>query len=65
MMRDEANDPFAVGWRQPPTRVRQPIRQPVDSDAPIRVEHDLDDRRIFKPCRDRGSQSRAQHARTA
>ena len=63
MMRDETNDSFAVGGRQPFARVRQPIRQPVDPDAAIRIEHDLDDRRIFEPCRDRGSQRGAQHAR--
>ena len=46
-------------------RVRQPIGQPVDPDAAIRIEHDLDNRRIFKPCRDRRSQRGAQHARAA
>jgi len=42
MMRNEANDPFTVRWRQE-------LRQPVDPNAAIRIEHDLDDDRIFKP----------------
>ena len=54
MMRDKADDPFAVGLRQALARVRKPLRQPVDPDAAIRIEHDLDDTRIFEPCRYRG-----------
>jgi hypothetical protein len=50
MMGDQANDPFTVRWRQALARVRQPVRQPVDPDAPIRIEQDLDDARIFEPC---------------
>jgi hypothetical protein len=65
MMGDEADDPFAVGWRQPCARVRQPIGQPVDPDASIRIEHDLDNRRVFKPRGDRRPQRGAQHARAA
>ncbi len=65
MMRDEANNPFAVGGRQPLTCVRQPIGQPVDPDASIGIEHDFDDARIFEPRGDRRPQRGAQHARTA
>jgi hypothetical protein len=64
-MRNEANDAFTVRWRKELTRVRQPIRQPVDPNAAIRIEHDLDDARIFKLGSDRRSQRRAQHARAA
>jgi hypothetical protein len=65
MVRDKANDSFAVSWRQPLTRVRKSIRQTVDSDAAIRIEHDFDDAKISKPCRDRQPQRCAQHAGAA
>jgi hypothetical protein len=65
VMGDKADDPFAIGWRQPFAGLRKPIRQPVDPDAAIRIEHDLNDARIFKPCRDRRPQRGAQHARAA
>jgi hypothetical protein len=36
MMRDKADDAFAIGKRQPFPCVRKPVRQPVD--AAIRIE---------------------------
>lgn len=65
MMRDKANDPFTIGWDQLFAGVRKPIRQSVDPDAPVRIEHDLDDRRILEPSGDCGSQRGAQHAGAA
>jgi hypothetical protein len=59
MMRDEANDSFAAGWCQALARVRKPIRQPVDPDAAIGIEYAFDDRRVFEPFLDRGSERRA------
>lgn len=44
MVRDEANDALAVGGRQPFTRVGESLRQAVDPEPPIGVEHHLDDR---------------------
>jgi hypothetical protein len=43
--------------------VCQPFGQPVDPDAAIRIEHDLDNRRVFKPRGDRRPQRGTQHAR--
>jgi hypothetical protein len=65
VMGDKANNPFAIGRRQPFAGVRKPIGEPVDPDAAIRIKHNFDDAGIFKPYRYRGSQSRAQHARAA
>jgi len=65
MMRDKAKNSFAVSWRQPLARDRKSIRQTVDPDAAIRIEHDFDDAKIFKPCRDRQPQRCAQHAGAA
>ena len=62
VMGDEANDSLSIGRRQPCARVRQPIGQPVDPDASIRIEHDLDNRRVFKPRGDHRPQRGAQHA---
>jgi hypothetical protein len=52
MMGDEADDPFAVGWRQPFARVVKPVRKPFDPDAAIWIEHDLNDRGVFAPSCD-------------
>ena len=43
MVGDQANDPFAIGRRQPLTRIGKPARQPVDPEPPVGVQHHLDD----------------------
>jgi len=62
LTRDKADNPFAVGRSQPFAGVRKPVGKPFNPDAAIRIEHDLDDRRIFGLAGDRGSQHRVQHA---
>jgi hypothetical protein len=65
MVGDETHDPLAVSGRQVLSGIDEAFGQAVDPEATIRVEHDLDDGRIFEPVRDRRPQGRAQHARAA
>jgi hypothetical protein len=53
VMGDEAHDPLAVGGSQSFASVRQTFCQSVDPQATVRIEHHLDDRRVFKPRADR------------
>jgi hypothetical protein len=48
MVRDQPHDAFAIGGREPLTRVGQPFGQTVDPDATVGVQHHLDDRGIFQ-----------------
>jgi len=64
MVRDQPDDPFAIGGRHPAPRIGNPRSQPVDPEPTVGIEHDLDDRRIIEPKRDLWSKCRAQHART-
>ena len=65
MVGDEPNDPFAVGRRQPLSRIGEPARQPVDPEPPVGVQHHLDDAWVFEEGGDRRSERGAQHARAA
>jgi len=65
MMRDEANDAFAVSGRQLLACVAQPFREPVDPQPPVRVQHHLDDGGVFQMPGDGRTQRRAQHPRAA
>jgi len=65
MVRDEPNNALAVSGREPPTRVGQSLREPVDPQPPVRVQHHLDDGRVFQMPSDRRTQRRAQHPRAA
>jgi hypothetical protein len=48
MVRDQAHDALAIGGRQPLARVGQPFGKPVDPDAPVGIQHHLDDGRVFQ-----------------
>ena len=65
MVRDEPDDPFAVGRRQPLARIGKPARQPIDPEPPVGVEHHLDDAGVFEERGDRRPERGAQHARAA
>src|SRR3546814_200673 len=65
MMRDEADDAFAIGGAQPGAAIRDALAEPVDPEAAVRIEHDLDDLRVGKPTGDRRSECGLQHARAA
>ncbi len=51
MMRDQAHDALAVGRDRRLAGIGQALRQPVDPEPPIGVEHHLDDRGIFQKAR--------------
>ena len=51
MMRDQPHDAFAIGGRQVAARIGQPFGQSVDPDAPVRVQHHLDDGHVFQSSR--------------
>ena len=65
MVRDQPDDPLAIGSGHPDPRIGDPCAEPVDPQPPVGIEHDLDDRGIFKPGGDLRSQRGAQHARAA
>ena len=65
MVRDEADDPLTVGWRQQLTGIRKPFGETVDPEPPIGVEHHLDDRGVVQKPGDGGAERGAQHARAA
>ncbi len=65
MMRDKADDPLAIGGGQHRARIGNPKPEPVDPEPSVGIEHDFDDRRVFKPGPDLGPKRRAEHARTA
>jgi len=63
MMRDKSQDAFAIARRQTLSGIGKSTRQPVDPEPTVGVEHNLDDRWVFKPERDRRAKRGAQHAR--
>jgi hypothetical protein len=65
VMRDEANNAFAVGGREPFSGVGEPLGQAVDPEPPVGIEHHLDDRRVFQESGDGGAEGCAQHARAS
>ena len=65
VMRHEAHDALAIRGRQTHSRVCQAGREPVEPEPSVRVQHDLDDCRIFQPGADRRAERRPQHARAA
>jgi hypothetical protein len=62
MVGDEADDALAIDCGKSLSRIEQSVREPVDPEPPIRVEHDLDDRGVFQESGDRRPQRGAQHA---
>jgi hypothetical protein len=63
VVRDEADDPFAIAGRQPLPGIDKSNCQPIDPEPTVGVEHHLDDFSIFQPQRDRRTQCCPQHAR--
>ena len=65
MMRDEPHDALAVCRQKPLTGVGQSLRETVDPQSPVWVQHHLDDSRVFQMPGDGRTQRRAQHPRAA
>jgi hypothetical protein len=65
MVRDQADDALAIGGRQSLPGIGQPFRETVDPDAPVGVQHHLDDGSVFEEAGDGWSQRGAQHPRAA
>jgi hypothetical protein len=65
MVGDQAHDALAIGGRQSLARIGQPFGEPVDPDAPVGVQHHLDDGGVFQKARDGRAERGAQHARAA
>ena len=63
LMRDEAHDAFAIVWRQTFAGIDQTTRQPIDPEATIWIEHDLDNLGVFQEERDGWTERGTQHAR--
>jgi hypothetical protein len=64
MMGYQPNDALTIGSRESLSRIGQPLRQTVDPDPTVGVQHHLDDTRVLKQPRDRSAERCAQHART-
>ena len=62
MVGHQAHDALGVVGREAGAGVFQSTRQPVDPEAAIRVEHDLDDGRVFEVAGDGWPKRSAQHA---
>jgi hypothetical protein len=54
-----------TGGREPLPRIGQPLRQTVDPDPTVGVQHHLDDTRVLEKSSDRRAERGTQHARTA
>jgi len=65
MVGNQTNDPLAVRRGQAFPGIGQPLGKPVDPEAAVGVEHDLDDRRVIEPGSNRGPERSAQHPRAA
>ena len=65
VMRDQTHDAFAVDRRQSLARISQPFGETINPDAPVRVQHHLDDGNVFQKPRDGWTERRSQHARAA
>jgi hypothetical protein len=65
MMGNEPHDALAVGRGETLAGICQASRQPINPEPAIGIEHDLDDRSVFEPGRDRWPERGSQHARAA
>ena len=59
------HDAFAVDRRQSLARISQPFGETINPDAPVRVQHHLDDGNVFQKPREGWTERRSQHARAA
>ena len=64
MMGHQPDDALTIGGRQPLPRIGQPLRETVNPDPTVGVQHDLDDARVLKKPFNRRAERSAQHART-
>jgi hypothetical protein len=64
MVRDKPQDAFPIARRQTLSGIEKSTREPIDPEPTVGVEHDLNDRGVFEPERDRRPKRGAQHART-
>ena len=62
VMRDEADDALAVSSGHLEPAVADPFAKPIDPEAPVRVEHDLDDDGVGQPLGNGTSERGMQHA---
>jgi hypothetical protein len=65
MVRDQAYDALAIGGRQTLAGVGQTGGKSVNPEPAVRVEHNLDNGRVFEPGRDVGAERGPQHAGAA
>jgi len=65
VMRDQADNAFAVGCRQPLTRIGKTFGQAVDPQPPVGVEHHFNDAGIVEVARNCWAKRGAQHPRAA
>src|SRR6185312_8872339 len=65
MVRDKPDNTLAVSGAHGEAGVANPLAQPVDPQASVRVQHHLDDGSIVEPFGDRRPKRRAQHPRAA
>lgn len=64
MVRNQTDDAFAVSDGKLFAGVGEAVAQPVHPQAPVGIEHDLDNRRVFEPCGNVGAERGPEHART-
>ena len=62
MVRNQTDDALAVSGGELYARISEAVAQPVDPKTSVRIEHHLDNRRVFEPCGDVGPQRRSEHA---
>ena len=65
MVRDQPHDPLAIGGIKTLSSIGEALREPIDPEPSVGIEHHLDDRLIFQKFGDGGTERRAQHARAA
>ncbi len=61
MMRNQPDDPVAIGGREREAAIGEPFAKPVDPEPAVGIEHHLDDRGVGKPFGDCAAERRLQH----
>lgn len=62
MVRNQTDNALTVSCGELYARFGETFAQPVDPQTPVRIEHHLDNRRVFEPCGYVGPQSGSEHA---
>jgi hypothetical protein len=65
MVGDQTDDAFAVFRRQALARIGEALGEAVDPEPSVRVQHHLNDARVFQEGRDGRAKRGAQHSRAA